>query len=64
MRAVTCHTSGCENDGITIEVQCDFDDGEGGTFTTSAVQCGACGVLIDDVVPPLSEAVDDEEGAS
>lgn len=40
---VTCHTEGCENDGIGIEL----------TFAADAVACGPCGVEITDVEPPI-----------
>lgn len=42
---VTCHTVGCENDGIGIVI---IEPGE-------IIVCGPCGQQITDIVPPLPE---------
>lgn len=50
MSVVTCHTEGCENADIPIEMALsyvDFDTGE--TVTVDAVACGACGQPITDI---------------
>lgn len=43
---ITCHTRGCENDGIPIELQAPEDS----TFV-----CGPCEQPITDVVPAETE---------
>jgi hypothetical protein len=40
---VTCHTEGCENTEITIEVSA--------VAEAPHVICGPCGIQIEDVVP-------------
>ncbi len=41
IQRVTCHTPGCANEGIPIELPC-----------AGAVQCGPCGQVIADVADP------------
>ena len=41
--AVTCTTSGCENEGISILVTADAAD--------PSVQCGPCGQAITNITP-------------
>lgn len=43
IRRVTCHTPGCPNDGIPINLPC-----------ADAVQCGPCGQEIEDIDPPVA----------
>jgi hypothetical protein len=40
---VTCHTAGCENAEIAIRVSAVAD--------SPHVQCGPCGIQIEDVIP-------------
>ena len=49
MSYATCHTSGCENADITLDVGELTSTDERGETTTSAVQCGVCGQIISDV---------------
>jgi hypothetical protein len=50
---VTCHTDGCENNGIGIEMTLSFqvtdEWGETSTVTVGSVQCGVCGQPITDI---------------
>lgn len=43
-RVVTCHTEGCENDGVAISLAVPDD--------VAAYVCGPCHAPIDDVVEP------------
>ena len=51
---VTCHTPGCINNGVPIQMPLVFDEdtGDGLIHTDSSadVQCGPCGQPITDVV--------------
>jgi hypothetical protein len=53
VNTVTCHTEGCTNSGIPIEMQLSFDVvdewGETSTVTVGSVQCGVCGQQITDI---------------
>jgi hypothetical protein len=55
MATVTCHTPGCENNGIPLEVVTEWTDTDGNEQTVDNVQCGACGREIRDVDPPLGD---------
>lgn len=56
MAMVTCHTGGCENEGVPIDAMTQWQDEETGeTRYTDAVVCGPCGQPITDVDPPLPE---------
>lgn len=50
MATVTCHTSGCGNAEIPIDLDLTFVDEDGTTRTVDSVACGVCGQPIDDVV--------------
>jgi hypothetical protein len=62
MNTVTCHTDGCANSGITIDMQLSFDvvdiDGTTTTYTVGSVSCGICGQPITDIEPPLDRPPD------
>jgi hypothetical protein len=48
---VTCHVEGCSNDGVPIVLDLSFyDERDGSTSQVDRVVCGACGVVIEDVV--------------
>jgi len=54
MAVVTCHTEGCGNAGIPLDIGVSWEDEETGeTEYVSAVVCGVCSQPITDVVPPL-----------
>jgi hypothetical protein len=50
---VTCHTDGCENDGVPIEMDLTVEWvdewGETHTSTVTSVVCGPCGQPITDI---------------
>lgn len=48
MTAVTCHTAGCSNAGIPIDLTLSWVDDDGNTQTVDAVACGVCGQEITD----------------
>jgi len=48
MTAVTCHTPGCANEGIPIDLNLTYTDDDGQTQTVDAVACGVCGNPITD----------------
>jgi hypothetical protein len=45
---VTCHTEGCANGGIPIEIDLTWTDDEGQTHTMDCY-CGVCGQQITDI---------------
>jgi hypothetical protein len=45
----TCHTTGCPNDGIPIELATWTDETTGETVHADEVQCGACGQPVTDI---------------
>jgi len=45
---VTCHSAGCENSEITIRVNA--------VAELPVVQCGPCGIQIEDVIPVGEES--------
>ena len=47
--AVTCHTEGCRNADIPIDLTLEYEDEEGLTRTVDAVACGVCGQPITDL---------------
>ena len=47
---VTCHTDGCPNAGIPIEMQLTWDDEDGTEHRVGSVACGPCGQPITDIV--------------
>lgn len=47
---VTCHTPGCENDGITIPLDVPIVDDA--PVSIDVVLCGVCGQTITDVTTP------------
>jgi hypothetical protein len=50
MSTAICHTSGCENEGVPIDVgNLTVEDPWGGPPMTAAVSCGPCGQPITDV---------------
>jgi hypothetical protein len=49
MATVTCHTDGCENNGIPIEMDLTFTDDEDNVHTVGSVSCGPCGQPITDI---------------
>jgi hypothetical protein len=56
MSTVTCHTEGCENEDIPLEMQLTWTDPDtGDTYTVGSVSCGPCGQPITDIQPPLEE---------
>jgi hypothetical protein len=50
METCTCHTDGCENNGIPIEMLLTYEDDAGNTLRVDSVVCGACGQTITDIV--------------
>ncbi|WP_413354015.1 hypothetical protein [Microbacterium sp. 1P06AB] len=42
--AVTCRTTGCRNEGITVELPC-----------SDTVRCHACGHLVTDMDEPIED---------
>lgn len=61
-RTATCHTEGCDNADLPIEVVCDYPDPDNPAApltTVSQVNCGVCGQQITDVAPPLDQPLDD-----
>jgi hypothetical protein len=54
---VTCHTDGCDNNGVPIEMTLSWTetdiDGQLVQHTVSGVVCGVCGQPITDIAPPL-----------
>lgn len=56
MSLVTCHTEGCPNAEIPIELATSFVDEETGeTVRVGSVTCGACGQPITDIQEPQNE---------
>ena len=49
MATVTCHTEGCANAGLTLEISLGYVDEEGNTQQVDAVACGVCGQQITDI---------------
>lgn len=49
MSVVTCHTEGCGNSGIPIEIELTTRDEQGRVSQVSAVFCGACSQPITDI---------------
>jgi hypothetical protein len=54
MHTCTCHTLGCLNAEIPIELQLTYTDDFGVEQVVDAVTCGVCGQPITDIVPPLA----------
>jgi hypothetical protein len=52
MAQVTCHTEGCDNAGIPLEVTLTYTDETGEVQTVAGVVCGVCGNPITDVTGP------------
>lgn len=53
MALVTCHTSGCANNGATISLPLTYElDGQ--TYVADTVVCGVCGHPITDVADESS----------
>lgn len=52
MSIVICHTEGCGNEGVPIELATTWTDEEGGVHDVGAVICGACGQPITDITNP------------
>lgn len=51
---VTCHTGGCSNAGIPLDLYLSWvNEDTGETEWVSAVTCGVCGQEIRDIRPPL-----------
>lgn len=54
MSIVTCHTEGCENAGIPLEMTLSGVDADtGDAWQVASVSCGPCGQPITDIDPPL-----------
>lgn len=49
MATLTCHTEGCGNAEIPIELELSWTDDEGVAHTTDSAFCGACGNPITDI---------------
>jgi hypothetical protein len=49
MATVTCHTDGCGNAGIGLEVDLFWTDSDGTVYPIDTVQCGVCGEPITDI---------------
>lgn len=49
MTNVTCHTDGCPNAGIPLDVQLSWTDDDGETHETTDIVCGPCGNPITDI---------------
>lgn len=49
MATVTCHTEGCGNEGIALDLELTYTDDEGTTQTVDSVFCGVCSQPITDV---------------
>lgn len=61
MSTVTCHTEGCENVDIPLEMTLSgVDDITGEPWQVSAVYCGVCSQPIIDIQPPLDSPTDGE----
>jgi hypothetical protein len=45
---VTCHTEGCGNEGIGLELDLTWTDEEGTEHAVDQVVCGVCGQTITD----------------
>lgn len=55
MSALTCHTAGCPNQDLPIEMGLTVVDPDTGALVyVDSVVCGACGQPITDVVPPFT----------
>lgn len=48
---VTCHTEGCVNEGVGVEL----------VYPAQVVQCGPCQQFITDIEPPLPDKTYEEE---
>jgi YgiT-type zinc finger domain-containing protein len=48
MATVTCHTEGCENANVAIDVTTEWTDEDGETQHVDDVVCGVCGQPITD----------------
>jgi hypothetical protein len=68
MVTITCHTSGCENDGEPIDVEVyDVDPVTGEQLPPTTFMCGPCGQEITDVESAPEQEVehhrkDDDDG--
>lgn len=55
MLTVICHTSGCENEDVPIEIpSSSVDPFTGKDVPVVRVECGPCRTEITDVTPPIS----------
>lgn len=54
MTLVTCHTAGCENSGISIDMNLEYVGPDGQTTYVSGVICGVCGQDITDIANEAS----------
>ena len=53
MSVCTCHTEGCPNRDVPLQMQLTFvDDVTGETYAVAAVVCGPCGQPITDITGP------------
>jgi hypothetical protein len=60
MSIATCHTAGCENDGVPIDVgDLTIEGMFGEPPTTASVSCGPCGQPITDVTEDAPPDVPD-----
>lgn len=49
MSLVTCHTDGCGNSGVPIEMNLSWTDEDGAVHPIESVCCGPCGQPITDI---------------
>ena len=64
MTTATCHTEGCGNEGIGLDVTTEWTDDDGATQTVSLVVCGVCGQEITDLGTGAQSAQDTNEGTN
>lgn len=50
MAVVTCHTEGCENSGIPLDIETTWIDENGVEQQVDGIACGVCGEPISDVI--------------
>lgn len=60
MTTVTCHTEGCANAGIPLDVSLSWTDDAGDAHTVTEVICGPCGNPITDIADEQGMRAHDE----
>lgn len=66
MAILVCHTEGCPNEGVEIELDLTFTDENGDEQTVSGVTCGGCSQPISDIQEAAASTAADSasEGSS